>query len=185
MVWTAVNCWRKLRSFCKAQQKRRSKKSPLKSNRLKRAFFNFRFFLFREIPAESPVSSSNSRPSTMTAATSPPQSPLMPKPPFSPVHMLLLKFIQSLPVVGMIGGMGNPVYYHKVMKYAGLKYRKRYLCGLERRCQEEERKQICPPQHRCVPEHVLSASPHPLFPIIWLKGTIVRKNPKILHETYR
>lgn len=58
------------------------------------------------------------------------------------VDMLLLKFIQSLPVVGMIGGMGNPVYYHKVMKYAGLKYRKRYLCGLERRCQEEERKQI-------------------------------------------
>lgn len=56
--------------------------------------------------------------------------------------MLLLKFIQGLPVVGMIGGMGNPVYYHKVMKYAGLKYRKRYLCGLERRCQEEERKQI-------------------------------------------
>lgn len=55
--------------------------------------------------------------------------------------MLLLKFIQGLPVVGMIGGMGNPVYYHKVMKYAGLKYRKRYLCGLERRCQEEERKQ--------------------------------------------
>jgi len=43
------------------------------------------------------------------------------------VDMLLLKFIQGLPVVGIIGGAANPVYYHKVMKYVQLKYRKRYL----------------------------------------------------------
>lgn len=46
--------------------------------------------------------------------------------------MLLLKFIQGLPVVGMVGGIGNPVYYSNVMKYVALKYRKRYLLRLER-----------------------------------------------------
>ena len=43
------------------------------------------------------------------------------------MDMLLLKFIQGLPVVGIIGGAANPVYYGKVMKYVQLKYRKRYL----------------------------------------------------------
>lgn len=43
------------------------------------------------------------------------------------VDMLLLKFIQGLPVVGVIGGAANPVYYSKVMKYVQMKYRKRYL----------------------------------------------------------
>ncbi len=41
--------------------------------------------------------------------------------------MLATKFIQGLPIVGMIGGAANPVYYHKVMSYVQLKYRKRYL----------------------------------------------------------
>ena len=43
------------------------------------------------------------------------------------VDMLLLKFIQGLPVVGIIGGAANPVYYSKVMKYVQIKYRKWYL----------------------------------------------------------
>lgn len=43
------------------------------------------------------------------------------------VDMLLLKFIQGLPVIGVLGGAANPVYYGKVMKYVQLKYRKRYL----------------------------------------------------------
>lgn len=43
------------------------------------------------------------------------------------IDMLLLKFIQGLPIVGIIGGAANPVYYSKVMKYVQLKYRKRYL----------------------------------------------------------
>lgn len=43
------------------------------------------------------------------------------------MDMLLLKFIQGLPVVGIIGGAANPVYYSKIMKYVQLKYRKRYL----------------------------------------------------------
>ncbi len=47
------------------------------------------------------------------------------------MDMVLLKFIQGLPVVGVVGGAGNPLYYNKVMKYAELKYRKRYLLGLK------------------------------------------------------
>lgn len=43
------------------------------------------------------------------------------------VDMLLLKFIQGMPVVGILGGAANPLYYNKVMRYVGLKYRKRYL----------------------------------------------------------
>ena len=41
--------------------------------------------------------------------------------------MLLLKFIQGIPIVGIIGGAANPVYYRRVMRYVELKYRKRYL----------------------------------------------------------
>ena len=46
------------------------------------------------------------------------------------VDMLLLKFIQGIPIVGVIGGAANPAYYRKVMNYVQLKYRKRYLNGL-------------------------------------------------------
>lgn len=41
--------------------------------------------------------------------------------------MLLQKFIQGLPIVGIAGGAGNPVYYRRVMRYANMQYRKRYL----------------------------------------------------------
>lgn len=43
------------------------------------------------------------------------------------VDMLVLKFIQGLPVVGAVGGAFNPVYYNKIMNYARTKYYKRYL----------------------------------------------------------
>ena len=46
--------------------------------------------------------------------------------------MVVLKFIQGLPVVGILGGAGNPVYYRRVMKYAELKYRRRYLLELQK-----------------------------------------------------
>lgn len=42
-------------------------------------------------------------------------------------QMLVTKFIQGLPVVGIIGGATNPYYYQKVMKYVQLKYKKKYL----------------------------------------------------------
>ena len=43
------------------------------------------------------------------------------------LDMLVLKFIQGLPVVGVLGGLSNPVYYSKIMEYVRLKYHKRYL----------------------------------------------------------
>ena len=49
------------------------------------------------------------------------------------VDMLLVKFIQGLPLVGIVGGAANPVYYNKVMQYVQLKYRKRYLQSVARR----------------------------------------------------
>lgn len=41
--------------------------------------------------------------------------------------MLVMKFIQGLPVIGIAGGVMNPVYYNRIMSYVQLKYRKRYL----------------------------------------------------------
>lgn len=46
------------------------------------------------------------------------------------VDMLLLKFIQGLPIVGIIGGAANPIYYRRILRYVQLKYRKRYLWKL-------------------------------------------------------
>lgn len=43
--------------------------------------------------------------------------------------MLVAKFFQGLPVVGVAGGMSNPFVYQKVMQYAGIKYQKRYLAA--------------------------------------------------------
>lgn len=43
------------------------------------------------------------------------------------VDMLLAKFIQGIPVIGIAGGVTNPVYYGRILKYVQLKYRKRYL----------------------------------------------------------
>lgn len=45
--------------------------------------------------------------------------------------MLLLKFVQGLPIIGVIGGAANPIYYNKIMKYINLKYRKHYLLKLK------------------------------------------------------
>lgn len=41
--------------------------------------------------------------------------------------MLLMKFVQGLPIVGILGGAANPIFYNKVMKYVKLKYKKHYL----------------------------------------------------------
>lgn len=43
------------------------------------------------------------------------------------MDMLLIKFIQGLPIIGILGGAANPIYYNRVVKYVQLKYRKRYL----------------------------------------------------------
>ena len=52
--------------------------------------------------------------------------------------MVVLKFIQGLPVVGILGGAGNPAYYRRVMKYAELKYRRRYLLELQKRVESAQ-----------------------------------------------
>ena len=41
--------------------------------------------------------------------------------------LLVMKFIQGLPLVGVVGGAGNLDYCHKITDYAKLKYKKRYL----------------------------------------------------------
>ena len=43
------------------------------------------------------------------------------------MDMVFLKFVQGLPVVGVIGGAGNPVYYDKILRYVQVKYKKHYL----------------------------------------------------------
>lgn len=43
--------------------------------------------------------------------------------------MLTAKFIQGLPVVGAAGGVQNPLIYRKILQYAALKYKKRYLAA--------------------------------------------------------
>ncbi len=50
--------------------------------------------------------------------------------------MLTGKFIQGLPVVGAVGGVQNPLIYHKVLQYAALKYKKRYLSSFRLRKQD-------------------------------------------------
>ena len=52
------------------------------------------------------------------------------------MDMLLIKFIQGLPIVGIIGGAANPIYYNRIVKYVQLKYRKRYLLKQYRGFQE-------------------------------------------------
>ncbi|WKY45195.1 EcsC family protein [Eubacteriaceae bacterium ES2] len=41
--------------------------------------------------------------------------------------LLTTKFIQGLPIVGIIGGLANPFILNKISVYAELKYQKRYL----------------------------------------------------------
>ncbi|MDD4842811.1 MAG: EcsC family protein [Anaerotignum sp.] len=41
--------------------------------------------------------------------------------------LLLSKFLQGFFLVGMAGGIANPIVYQKVVKYATQKYKKRYL----------------------------------------------------------
>ncbi len=43
------------------------------------------------------------------------------------VDMLLAKFVQGIPVAGILGGISNPVYYRRILYYVQLKYQKRYL----------------------------------------------------------
>ena len=43
------------------------------------------------------------------------------------IDMLVSKFIQGMPVVGVVGGLANPMYYRRIQQYVRLKYQKRFL----------------------------------------------------------
>lgn len=47
-------------------------------------------------------------------------------------ELLVMKFLQGLPLVGVMGGLGNPLYYHRVLRYAQIKYAQRALSALRR-----------------------------------------------------
>jgi len=51
--------------------------------------------------------------------------------------LLVLKFVQGMPIVGLVGGLSNPVYYRKVMSYVRLKYERAYI--MEAMAREKEK----------------------------------------------
>lgn len=50
-------------------------------------------------------------------------------------QMLYMKFIQGIPVAGIIGGLGDCVYMNRITEYAMLKYNRRFL--LERMAKQK------------------------------------------------
>ena len=59
-------------------------------------------------------------------------------------EMLYLKFLQTIPVVGVAGGLSNPIYLNRIKNYADVKYKKRRLMIRlrEAKKEREERTQI-------------------------------------------
>lgn len=51
---------------------------------------------------------------------------------------LYLKFVQTIPVVGVAGGLSNPIYMNRVRSYAEVKYKKRRLMVRLRQIKEEK-----------------------------------------------
>ncbi|MBQ9015537.1 MAG: EcsC family protein [Firmicutes bacterium] len=49
---------------------------------------------------------------------------------------LYLKFVQTIPIVGIAGGLSNPIYLNKVKNYADVKYRKRRLLIQQRQARD-------------------------------------------------
>lgn len=44
-------------------------------------------------------------------------------------EMLYLKFVQGMPVIGVVGGLSDMVYQKKITDYAAMKYKRRFLEG--------------------------------------------------------
>ena len=42
-------------------------------------------------------------------------------------EMLYMKFVQGIAVIGIAGGLTNTMYLKKIVDYAELKYRRRFL----------------------------------------------------------
>lgn len=47
-------------------------------------------------------------------------------------ELLYLKFVQGIPVVGVLGGLSDTVYLHKITRYATLKYQRRFILDQNR-----------------------------------------------------
>ncbi|MBQ6400722.1 MAG: EcsC family protein [Firmicutes bacterium] len=54
-------------------------------------------------------------------------------------EMLYLKFVQTIPVVGVAGGLSNPIYLNIVKSFADVKYRKRRLLIRLRKLRAEQK----------------------------------------------
>ncbi|MFQ9893778.1 MAG: EcsC family protein, partial [Emergencia sp.] len=53
-------------------------------------------------------------------------------------ELLYLKFLQGIPLVGVVGGASNSVYLQKVLKYAKLKYHQRFLSDGEQDTENQD-----------------------------------------------
>ena len=51
---------------------------------------------------------------------------------------LYLKFLQTVPVFGIAGGLSNPVYMNRIKSFADVKYRKRWLLKKQRALHKTE-----------------------------------------------
>ena len=47
-------------------------------------------------------------------------------------ELLYLKFVQGIPIVGVVGGLSDMVYQKKISDYAALKYKRRFLLKYRR-----------------------------------------------------
>lgn len=47
-------------------------------------------------------------------------------------ELLYLKFVQGIPVLGVIGGLSDTIYLHKITRYATLKYQRRFILDQNR-----------------------------------------------------
>lgn len=48
-------------------------------------------------------------------------------------ELLYMKFLQGIPVVGAVGGVYDVIYMKQIVKYAELKYRRRFLLGRKKK----------------------------------------------------
>ena len=42
-------------------------------------------------------------------------------------ELLYLKFVQGIPIVGVIGGLSDMIYQKKISDYAAMKYKRRFI----------------------------------------------------------
>lgn len=59
-------------------------------------------------------------------------------------ELLYLKFLQGIPIAGVIGGLSDAVYLKKITAYASLKYYRRFLSAKDNNSEEENPDSSCP-----------------------------------------